>query len=248
MVKQKTLGPVKGKTWVIGDTHGHIKTLKFLFEKLKLTINDRIIFLGDMVDRGSGSKDIFDLVIEYQKEGYDVICVRGNHDDLMLQSYHEEMNRRTGLLRFMKKDLIKRRWLSMGGDSTMKSFGAQRMADIDPKYFDLIESMFHFVEDEQYLYVHAGFNFDDDNPFEHTSAMMWIREFNVDLEKTGGKKVVHGHTPLDLEFIKDVIRRPEKHNFVALDNGVMIRDVIGKGHLLAFETDSKELVVQTCKD
>ena len=248
MVRHTTLQPSKGKTWVIGDTHGHIKTLTFLLEKLDLDMNDRVIFLGDMIDRGPGSKSIFDLVKEYQKNGHDFVCIRGNHDDLMLQSYHEEMTRGKGLLRFMKKDHVKRRWFDMGGDSTMKSFGATRMADIDPIYIDFIESMYHFVEDEQYFYVHAGFDFEDAAPFEQPQPMLWIRDFKVDLEKTQGKKVVHGHTPLDLEFIRDVIDRPKMHNFIALDNGVMIRDVIGKGHLLAFETNSKELVVQTCKD
>lgn len=248
MINHKALEPNRGNTWVIGDTHGFIKTLEALLDQLELEKSDRVIFLGDMVDRGPGSKQIFDLIMDYQSKGYDFVCIRGNHDDLMLQSYHEEMERGKGLLRFMKKDVIKRRWFTMGGDTTMKSFAAKRMIDIDPKYFDFLESTYHYVEDEKYLYVHAGFDFKREDPFDHVEPMMWIRDFKVNMELTKDKKVVHGHTPLDLEFIRDVISRPNIHNFIALDNGVMINNVIGKGNLLAFETKSDNLVVQASRD
>ena len=43
---------VGANIWVIGDVHGHFKTLKHLVEKLNLNKHDIIILLGDIIDRG----------------------------------------------------------------------------------------------------------------------------------------------------------------------------------------------------
>jgi len=62
--------------YVIGDVHGCLHTLKALL--IKLPKDARIIFVGDLCDRGLYSKDVIELVIE---KGYEV--VRGNHEDYM---------------------------------------------------------------------------------------------------------------------------------------------------------------------
>ncbi|MGB0428882.1 MAG: metallophosphoesterase, partial [Bacteroidia bacterium] len=177
----------------------------------------------------------------------DVVCVRGNHDDLMLKSYYEEQDHQ-GFLKFIKRDAIKKSWLNMGGDATMKSFNARKMIDIDPLYFEFIENMYHYVEDDEYMYVHAGFDFNKPNPFNDVQSMMWIRDFEVDFSKTKNRKVVHGHTPLSLDFIEDVIANPSRDKFIALDNGIMLEKTANKGNLLAFETKSKQLLVQPRQD
>jgi len=61
----------------IGDVHGCYETLMALFEKLPKDDND-IVFLGDLVDKGSDSKRVLDFII---KNGYK--SVMGNHDYLM---------------------------------------------------------------------------------------------------------------------------------------------------------------------
>ncbi|MFY0675386.1 MAG: serine/threonine protein phosphatase [Bacteroidia bacterium] len=246
-VKHKLLVPNSGKTWAIGDVHGYVNTLKTLVQKLNLQAEDRIVLLGDLVDRGPDVKGVFDFVIELQRQGLDIICIRGNHDDLMLKSHLEEQNN-SGFMRFMKRDAIKKSWLNMGGEATMKSFNARKMVEVDPKYFEFIESMYHYVEDEEFLYVHAGFDFSKENPFTDAQSMMWIRDFKVDFDKTNDRKVVHGHTPLSLDFIQDVVANPDRDKFVALDNGIMIENMPNKGNLLAFETKSKTLLVQSRQD
>ncbi len=246
-VKFKKLDPIEGKTWVIGDVHGYVNTLKTVLQKLKLTTIDRVIFLGDLVDRGPDVKGVFDSIIDLEKKGIEVLCIKGNHEDMMQKSYIEEQGQ-TGFLKFIKRDQIKRSWLNMGGDSTMKSFNAKKMVDIDPTYFDFIENMYHYLFDENYYYVHAGFDFKKPEPFADVQSMMWIRDFAVDINITEGRKVVHGHTPLDIDFIKDVIDNPKRDHFIALDNGVSIDNMPNKGKLLAFETNSHQLLVQSKQD
>lgn len=247
-VQFEKLPSCSGKTWVIGDVHGYVNTLRTLLDKLELNSDDRIIMLGDLIDRGPDSKGVLDVILDLKAAGHEVKCLMGNHEQMMLKSYKEELDNGKGFLRFLKKDTTRKSWLNMGGDTTMKSFGAKRMLDIDPMYFDFIESMSHYLEDPKYFYAHAGFNFESEDPFTDVQSMLWIRDFKVDTKVTGNKKVVHGHTPIDIDFIKDVILHPERDHFIALDNGVYLRGFRGKGRLLAFETGSNELIEQKAQD
>lgn len=52
------------RTLAIGDIHGGFKALKQVFEKTKVTENDRLIFLGDYVDGWSESSQIIQFLIE----------------------------------------------------------------------------------------------------------------------------------------------------------------------------------------
>lgn len=247
-LKYKQLGKCAGKTWVIGDVHGYANTLRTLIGKIELQKEDRLILLGDLIDRGPDSKGVIDVVLELRSSGYDVECIMGNHDYMMLNAQEEELGNGKSFLRFLKKDVVRKNWFNMGGDSTMKSFAAKRMIEVDTSYYDFIEGMYHYLEDDKYFYVHAGFDFENSEPFEDVQSMMWIRDFKVNTNLTKGKKVIHGHTPVDIDFIKDVIDNPDRDHFIALDNGVYLKNLRGKGRLLAFEAGGQTLVEQTVQD
>ena len=40
------------KVWAIGDIHGHLGTFRALIHRLRLDPEDRVVCLGDMIDRG----------------------------------------------------------------------------------------------------------------------------------------------------------------------------------------------------
>lgn len=70
----KTLWPFLGfKMIIIGDVHGCYETLMALIEKLPK--NRKIVFCGDLIDRGEHSRKVVDFV---KNGGYD--CVQGNHE------------------------------------------------------------------------------------------------------------------------------------------------------------------------
>lgn len=67
----------------IGDVHGQIEWLNRLLEQLeKLSEwpDARLVFLGDLVDRGPGVKEVVARVLELLKEKPGSACVMGNHD------------------------------------------------------------------------------------------------------------------------------------------------------------------------
>lgn len=64
------------RTFVIGDIHGCYDELMALIAKVGLSDTDRLIALGDIVDRGNQSKEVY----EYLKNRPNCIVLMGNHE------------------------------------------------------------------------------------------------------------------------------------------------------------------------
>jgi serine/threonine protein phosphatase 1 len=223
--------------WVIPDVHGHIITLKSMVEdRIALSKDDSLYFLGDYIDRGPDSRGVIDYIINLQDSGYDVNCIRGNHEDYCIRAWEDDQKR------FLFRSPIEKDWRKNGGNRTLESFGAKRPRDISKFYIDWIKNTKHFIELEDYILVHAGLNFKIDNPFEDTRSMMWIRDFRVDKNKIAGKKVIHGHVPVEMTLI-DLFRN-NNYDFISLDNGIYYTNKDGFGNLLAFNLDTKEIIIQ----
>ena len=72
-------------TYIIGDVHGEFDSLRLLTDKLPK--DSKLIFVGDLVDRGKKSKE----VVEFVKSN-NYLCVLGNHEKMMLD-YLEEFEK-----------------------------------------------------------------------------------------------------------------------------------------------------------
>ena len=71
--------------YVIGDIHGCLDELRYLVEGLPLESGDRLVFLGDYVDRGPNSKGVLTYILDLQKTtDLELICLKGNHEDMFL--------------------------------------------------------------------------------------------------------------------------------------------------------------------
>lgn len=69
------------RTIFVGDVHGCRDELESLLVKLEHTPDDRLIFLGDLVDRGPDPAGVVRLVRSIPE----VQCIIGNHDDRALR-------------------------------------------------------------------------------------------------------------------------------------------------------------------
>lgn len=69
-------------TYVIGDVHGCFHTLQKLISRLPN--NAKIIFVGDLCDKGKYSKEVIEFVISGN-----YACVKGNHEHLMEKYLHD---------------------------------------------------------------------------------------------------------------------------------------------------------------
>ena len=63
---------------IIGDIAGRFDELMLLLAKMPEA--DKVILVGDMVDRGPKSKE----VIEWAMNNPNVIAIKGNHEDMMV--------------------------------------------------------------------------------------------------------------------------------------------------------------------
>ena len=229
--------------WVIADIHGCAKTLKALIEEMiKPSKHDWLYFLGDYIDRGPGSKEVIDYLMHLQYEDYNIRLLMGNHEDYLVKSYEEEINLKS-LFGLKYKNRKKKEWLFHGGKETMDSFKLDDLKDFPPKYVEWMKNLEYYIELENFILVHAGFNFNSENPFQDKESMLWVRDFEIDSNIVKNKKIIHGHVPVSLEFI-DISIKNKSYKFIDLDNGCYMHDRVGYGNLLALELNSLEYKVQ----
>jgi serine/threonine protein phosphatase 1 len=186
------------RTLVISDIHGEIE----LFERLLAVVNydsshDQLILLGDYIDRGPNSKKVLEKVIELKSDG--ALVLKGNHEDMMIKALTTDEERSW-------KNWVNRN----GGRSTLESYGFNEseflVSDEEefskPKlhcetldrHLDFIQNLEHFIELEEYIFVHAGVHpiqsIEETDPY----TLMWIRE-EFYSAYSGEKTVIFGHTP-----------------------------------------------------
>jgi serine/threonine protein phosphatase 1 len=177
-----------------------------------------------------------------QEDGYSIRTLRGNHEDYLVRTYNNERVQRN-FIGIPYRDNLKKEWFKYGGRETLKSFRVSDVHSIPKKYIEWMNALEYFIVLDGYLLVHAGFNFNIDNPFLDKASMLWVKDFKVDMKKTGQRKVIHGHVPVSLDFI-NLMATKNKFNYIDLDNGVYMPEKAGFGNLVALELSSMELKVQ----
>ena len=127
---RSALQTMKGRIIAVGDIHGCASEFELLLEKLALTKHDRLILLGDLVNRGPDSARVLALARETAHRS-----LLGNHE-LRLLNY-----RRTGDPTHLKKS----------DHDTLR-----QLNDKDWAYLQSMPLTFHVPELKTVL-VHAGF-------------------------------------------------------------------------------------------
>ncbi len=221
--------------YFIGDIHGCNRTLQTLLEHLQPSASDLVVFLGDFIDRGPDSKGAVDTARALATTGARVVCLRGNHEQMLLEVFK---NPELGAL-----------WYRNGGKATLSSFGAASACDIPADYLDFFQSMPLWFETAGYLCVHGGLNFHLPDPLSDATSLMTIRHWYDDINYAwlGNRIVVHGHTPMPLRDIKKQVQYLTQQQCLNLDGGCVYalqHSNTGLGHLVAFEADSRTLYAQ----
>lgn len=170
---------------MIGDIHGCYKLLRKLLEEANYNSErDRLIFIGDYIDRGPDSLQVLELIMELVSRG--AIALLGNHEEMLLSAYSKP------------ERMIP--WLMNGGSATLASFGINNRSEagikeIPLRFITFLENLPLYHETDDYVFVHAGLDPTMQNPKETNKyALLWIREEWLSC-KYRGKKVIFGHTP-----------------------------------------------------
>jgi serine/threonine protein phosphatase 1 len=235
------------KKWVIPDIHGFSKTLQALIEEqIKPSRNDTIFFLGDYIDRGPDAKGVIDYITGLIKDDYTIRPLRGNHEDYLLRTYDNETVKKN-FLGITFQNHLKKEWYKYGGKETLASFGVSDVHDIPVSYIEWMRNLEYYITLDSFILVHAGMNFEIEDPFTDKHAMLWVKDFKVNRDKSGNRKIIHGHVPVSLDFI-ELLRTSGSFDFIDLDNGVYYPDKEGFGNLVALELTTMELKVQNNVD
>jgi serine/threonine protein phosphatase 1 len=136
-------------------------------------------------------------------------------------------------------------WLRNGGREVMEEFNALNFTDIADKYYNLIERMHYHLEIENYIFVHAGFNLNTDNPFEDKKSMLWIRKWEEQdyLPFLQKRTVIHGHTPQTADKIRKRMEELNQYQVLNIDNGCSYT-LEGMGQLCCVDLSNLNLYFQ----
>jgi serine/threonine protein phosphatase 1 len=220
--------------YAIGDIHGGAKTLRAMLAQLQLQPADRLFLLGDYIDRGPDSKGVLDTILQLLDAGHDVRPVRGNHDDMLLQTV-------TGF-----RDNFAWHWQREWGEVTLQSFGVKSPEELPPRYLQLLEQMPYLQVEDDFVLVHAGLDMEAADPLTGSSAlaMTWGETRGIDAARLCGRRLITGHHPVPLPLI----RMSLQSSHIYLDNGAFTGMQPEYGHLVALNLDTRELTLQPWLD
>ena len=218
-----------GRQFAISDIHGCASTFrKLVLEGIQLTKDDNLFLLGDYLNKGPDSKGVFDFIFELIDNGFQVKYLRGNHEQYLIDG-----------LKYPWQEI---EFLHHGGFETLDSFGAKTIHDIPKKYLEFITALPFYYEIENYLLIHAGLNFELTDPYKDDFSMLNIRKMSVDLGKTGGRKIIHGHVPMAYQEIENSLHFKDLH--ISIDAGCVYHHIHSLNHLVALEIQPLKLYIQ----
>lgn len=200
--------------YVISDIHGMYKELQIILKRIlplrKTTgYNDKLIFLGDYIDRKINSHKVIDLVMEVKNDHQEqVVCLKGNHELMIL-------NNLSGNCTLEEYEL----WMKNGGEATMLGYLEKAGSDIRNPYLiprknlidfiprehiDFYNSLLPYYETDEYIFVHGGCDPTKPLNTQVCEHMVWdhsvfqlVFKFRLFKNKCPWKKtVVTGHNGL----------------------------------------------------
>lgn len=182
------------RTLAIGDIHGCHVALACLLNEVQPSAEDRIIFLGDYIDRGPASREVVDTLLDLKKK-CSTVFLRGNHEEMLLDA-----RKNAGEARL---------WQMSGGFETIASYGAPSESEglkcIPPSHWTFYILTQPYFETANHLFVHASLDPDTDMDKQEDFSLYWGRVEYLRPHKSG-KRIICGHSAqhsgdiLDLGF------------------------------------------------
>ncbi len=100
---------------------------------------EKIIFVGDLVDRGPNSKKVVELAMKGEYNGTPIITLKGNHEDMFVGMWV------TGSIGYPQNGQI----------PTLKSYGVTNPADLPVSHVNWMSELPLFFQSEGLLVSHA---------------------------------------------------------------------------------------------
>ncbi|GAB2543057.1 metallophosphoesterase family protein [Rufibacter soli] len=213
--------------YAISDIHGCLVTFQKMVEQvIQLGPQDHLYLLGDYINKGPHSKEVMDYIFYLQRQGYQLTCLRGNHDQLLLDALDKGEHTV---------------WLTPEDkQSTLQNFGVASFQDIDQAYISFIKSLPLLAILDDYVLVHAGLDFSLSNPLlTNNFVLLNTKRMQPSLAKLGERRLLHGHLPIPRASIEQAVSR--KRPAINLDAGCVYYKNQEFGQLCALNLDTLAL-------
>jgi serine/threonine protein phosphatase 1 len=197
---------MSGNLYAIGDIHGSLESLERLLEKINPDLpKDRLVFVGDYIDRGPQSKAVVDYIIRLQNLAPpgQIVCLKGNHEAMFLD--------------FLAGGPAEM-FLFNGGMATLEDYWADDWADreglaLPPDHEQFYRDLQLYYETPDYIFVHAGLKPGVALTEQQADDLLWIRGEFITSQEDFGRRVIFGHTPF-----KQPLLMPNK---IGIDTGAV---------------------------
>ncbi|MGK0554964.1 metallophosphoesterase [Macrococcus capreoli] len=226
------------RTIVISDIHGSITLFKQLLDKVNYTEEDRLIILGDIIDKGPNSIEVVEYVAELLTRPH-VHMVLGNCDcifDELEEDYlYGYMQRRHTIVHEALSKLGK----TLDDYTTQSEMAADIRAHFGYLH-DVVRDLPLMIEAEDFIFVHAGL---DQQDYMHTSRYHALNmPYFFEQTHDADKMVVVGHFPT-CNFVTDGLM----NNNIKENKAARIIDIDG-GNQVKYSGQLNALIIQYEED
>ncbi len=206
------------RVYAIGDIHGRRDCLDELIGLIDVDnaargrADTRLVFLGDLVDRGADSCGVVERAMHIAKSPKTILLM-GNHEEILIRAWEGD-RKAAGLFH------------RVGGRETLLSYGVTEaeydasdlgdLAELIAEHIPVehIAFMKRFIDQWRcgdYLFVHAGIRPGVPIDEQSGSDLRWIRREFLDDPRDHGLMIVHGHS-----ITEEV---DERNNRIGIDTG-----------------------------
>ena len=196
------------RVYAVGDVHGRADLLAPLIGRIGADAESRadgralrLIFLGDYIDRGDGSRETLDLLLRVRQAtpADGVVFLRGNHE--------------AALLDFVADPAAGAAWLEIGGRQTLASYGVavpgpgastDRLATARDAlvaamgaHLDLVRRTRLMARSGAAVFAHAGFDPGVPDAEQSEGVLLWGEAPPGAAASGASALLVHGHFATD---------------------------------------------------
>lgn len=225
------------QVYAIGDVHGRPDLLEAMLVAIAKHASarppvpsTRIVFIGDIVDRGPSSREALERLMEAQSRMPGIITLMGNHEEMLLRALAGD-------------EFTLRGWMRVGGAETVTSFGLAPLAEgedpvpwiaelrraVPSEWVEWIRGWPLTAQSGDYFFCHAGIRPGVPLKRQTRRDFLWAREDFLDDTRHHGAVIVHGHTiSPEVELLR---------NRIGIDTGAYRSGTLSAIHLHGTEME-----------
>lgn len=171
---------MSSRTIAIGDIHGCAAALDAVLAAMEPGPDDRLIVLGDYVDRGPDTSAVIDRLLQLEQQTQLEVLL-GNHEEMLLAACEDDHELRA--------------WLSFGGAETLASYGVDHPRGLPRAHLDWMRGNGDFAEAAEHFFVHANYQHDLPLPDQPWNMLRWESLWQrIPQPHCSGKIAIVGHT------------------------------------------------------